>query len=356
MIIDTQVHILEKAHANDRGVRMHYTWHPMSAELLLDEMDYAGVDKCFFISYTAEDIWPDLGDAWNDPAANRITKEYFLDALPGNTDRLIWFTDHITPDRPGYLDRIREDLDAGAVGLKIFPAYRGHLPSDPGLRKVYEICAERDVPIIMAWERWNDPRLRACVSDYQEFLDLFEPVARDFPTVKFLLTHWGCFTWGDLWLQNFRPPFPLLDPFVRLLNRHEHLYTDIAAVTIFFGDEMAWTNGRMEGPEWEYPYANGLALLEGLVRGAGAERVMWGTDWPWTATSVARRSPVPGVRSSSRSPSSRRKATDGCPMAACVTTSITWPSSVRSAFRNWRRAGIDRNNARTVTCVPTGPP
>ncbi len=45
---------------------------------------------------------------------------------------------------------------------------------------------------------------------------------------------------------------------------------------------MAWTNGRMEGPEWEYPYANGLALLEGLIKGAGAERVMWGTDWPWT--------------------------------------------------------------------------
>ena len=267
MIIDTQVHILEKAHANDRGVRMHYTWHPMSAELLLDEMDYAGVDKCFFISYSAEDIWPDLGDAWDDPAANRITKQYFLDALEGNTDRLIWFTDHINPDRPGYLDRIRADLDAGAVGLKLFPAYTGHWPSDDGLRKVYELCAERDVPIIMAWERWNDPRLRACVSDYQEFLDLFEPVARDFPSVRFLLTHWGCFTWGDNWLANCRAPFPLLAPFVRLLNSHENLFTDIAAITIFFGDDMAWTNGRLKGPEWEYPYANGLACWRGWSRG-----------------------------------------------------------------------------------------
>ena len=283
MIIDTQVHILEKAHGVERSIRMHYTWHEMSAELLLDEMNYAGVDKCFLISYTAEDIWPDLGDTWNDPSVNRITKEYFTDAIAAaDHDRFIWFTDHINPDRPGYLDRIREDLDAGAVGLKIFPAYTGHWPSDPGLRKVYELCAERDVPIIMAWERWNDPRLRACVSDYEEFLGLFDPVARDFPTVKFLLTHWGCFTWGDQWLANCRPPFPSLGPFVALLNRHEHLYTDIAAITIFFGDEIAWTNGRLEGPEWEYPYANGLALLEGLVRGAGVERVMWGTDWPWT--------------------------------------------------------------------------
>ena len=254
MIIDTQVHILEKAHANDRGVRMHYTWHPMSAELLLDEMDYAGVDKCFFISYSAEDIWPDLGDAWDDPAANRITKQYFLDALEGNTDRLIWFTDHINPDRPGYLDRIRADLDAGAVGLKLFPAYTGHWPSDDGLRKVYELCAERDVPIIMAWERWNDPRLRACVSDYQEFLDLFEPVARDFPTVRFLLTHWGCFTWGDNWPGE-------LAPFVRLLNSHEHLYTDIAAITLLW-ERMA---GAYPVPQW--PRAAGGAG-QGRRRGA----------------------------------------------------------------------------------------
>ena len=129
---------------------------------------------------------------------------------------------------------------------------------------------------------WNDPRLRACVSDYQEFLDLFEPVARDFPSVRFLLTHWGCFTWGDNWLANCRAPFPLLAPFVRLLNSHENLFTDIAAITIFFGDDMAWNKCRLKGPEWEYPYANGLDLLEGLVKGAGAERVMWGTDWPWT--------------------------------------------------------------------------
>ena len=73
---------------------------------------------------------------------------------------------------------------------------------------------------------------------------------------------------------------------MQLHNRHDKLFTDIAAIRIFFGDEMAWTNGRcngrLKGPEWEYPYFNGLALLAGLVKGAGSERVMWGTDWPWT--------------------------------------------------------------------------
>ena len=80
MIIDTQVHILEKAHANDRGVRMHYTWHPMSAELLLDEMDYAGVDKCFFISYSAGGHLAGPGRRLGRSGGNRITKQYFLDA------------------------------------------------------------------------------------------------------------------------------------------------------------------------------------------------------------------------------------------------------------------------------------
>ena len=203
--------------------RMHYTWHPMSAELLLDEMDYAGVDKCFFISYSAEDIWPDLGDAWDDPAANRITKQYFLDALEGNTDRLIWFTDHINP-----IDR-GTSIASGRISMR-GPWGSSCSQPIPATGRPTTACARSTscVPSATCRSSWpgNAGTIRACAPAFRTIrssLDLFEPVARDFPSVRFLLTHWGCFTWGDNWLANCRAPFPLLAPFVRLLNSHENL-------------------------------------------------------------------------------------------------------------------------------------
>jgi len=38
---------------------------------------------------------------------------------------------------------------------------------------------------------------------------------------------------------------------------------------------------RMWDDGTEYPFANYQRRIETLVKGVGADRVMWGTDWPW---------------------------------------------------------------------------
>lgn len=256
MIIDTQVHIF-------RYVRMGRN-RSFTGDYLVSQMDLAGVDRAILISYEARDIMPDLKSADDID----VDKEYFISAWQKHPDRFVWFTDHIDPKVEGYMAAVERDVERGATGIKLFPAYVDVLPDDPRFLPLYEFCARRKLPIIMAFERWNDPRLGAYVRDYAEFLGHFEPIARDFPTVRFLLTHWGCTTWGEGREENQRPPYPRLKHLVDLMQKHDNLSTDLAAISFIFPGE--------------YPYPMALDFVKELVGRLGAERVMWGTDFPWS--------------------------------------------------------------------------
>jgi predicted TIM-barrel fold metal-dependent hydrolase len=250
MTIDVQVHIFRRA----MGVEP-----PPLAERLLEQMDAARVDKAILISYEGKDILPDLN---YDPNLIDVDTEYYRQAAARWPERLIWFCNSIDPSQP-YLEQVEYNLQRGAQGIKLFPAYIGTRPDDPRYDPLYELCRERNLPIIMAFERWNDPNLKACLHDYREFLGHFEGVASRYPEVQFLLTHWGCFSWGEQAEHHRQAPFPLLEPLGELLDRQANLSTDIAAIQFAFS-----------------PAAQ-AQLLQALVARLGAERVMYGTDWPW---------------------------------------------------------------------------
>lgn len=259
LIIDTQVHIFRRVGREP--------WRHYPAERLVSEMSTAGVDKAVLISYEGKDILPDLDVV----TSIDVDKAYFIQAYRRYPDRFIWFTDHVDPADRDYVKGVEEDVGKGAKGIKLFPAYVGTLPGDPRYDVLYRRCADLGLPIIMAWERWNDPRLKAYMKDYDQFLERFKPVAEKFENVDFLLTHWGCFNWLDRYLTHSKPPFPGLQSFIELLNTYDNLYTDIAAITFTFGGA--------NNEEWPYP--TGLEMLRRLIEGAGIRKVMWGTDWPW---------------------------------------------------------------------------
>jgi len=180
------------------------------------------------------------------------------------------------------MKEVEENIQRGAKGIKMFPAVSGYvpdvprrtgtLPSDTRYNVLYKKCGELGLPIIMAFEQWNDPTLAAYIGqDYDEFLRHFEPVAKKFENTQFLLTHWGCFNVGARAEKSSRPPFLGLESFVKLLNTYDNLYTDIAAITTMFA--------AYNDEDWPYPTA--LKMLEDQIKGAGIEKVMWGSDWPW---------------------------------------------------------------------------
>jgi len=252
MTIDVQTHLIQPCRMVQEGA---------GPEMLLEAMDAAEVDKAIIISYEGKDILPDTN---RDPTALGDTSvEDYYEARRAHPDRFIWFIDSIDPGDDDYLSRVERDLERGAQGIKMFPAYVETLPDDARYRRLYDLCRERRLPIIIAFEHWNNPEWGACVRDYRAFLSTFEPVARNYPDVSFLLTHWGCFSWGEQRKTHAEPPFPLLPIFVEFMKRYQYLLTDIAAHQFLFKP------------------ATSAALLEQLVEHLGAERVLYATDWPW---------------------------------------------------------------------------
>jgi uncharacterized protein len=85
----------------------------------------------------------------------------------------------------------RRQLDLGAVALKLHPVHGGFRLDDAALYPVYELCAERDVPVIVhtggsifpgSQPRAGDPRQAG-------------RIAADFPGLPFVLAHGGRGAW-----------------------------------------------------------------------------------------------------------------------------------------------------------------
>jgi hypothetical protein len=78
-------------------------------------------------------------------------------------------------------------LSLGAVAVKIHPVHGGFRPDDPALYPVYDLCAEREVPVIVhtgpSIFPGSDPEAGNPV--------LTARVAADYPTLPFVLAHGG---------------------------------------------------------------------------------------------------------------------------------------------------------------------
>ena len=259
MIVDTETHVLFRLwpiESNPEQSRVHhYTWHEHSGDLLVDEMDRAGVEKAFLISYDGEDIdaYLRLHDAGAEDCLGG--RKYTLQAVRKYPSRFLWFTTIKDPRRSNTLDRIRDDFAAGAVGVKIFPAYFP-LPVDcDEIRSVVRLCAEHDRRVMIAFEDARPPETPS-IAEYFAQLD---ELLRAFPSVRFQVNHAGCV---DPLLRTAEVVF-------RVATARDNLVLSTALLS------MTWDDGT------EYPFPNYLRRLERLNAEVGAEKLAWATDWPW---------------------------------------------------------------------------
>ncbi len=258
MIIDTETHIFyfaRPSRTTDNPLVNHYAWHEHSGDLLVAEMDNAGVDRTFLISYDAEDLRWDAehkGYAVEDFAGGR---KYTQLAFEAHRDRFWWFNTVRNPTTRDAVRQARDDFDDGASGLKLFPAYVESALDSPGLMKVFEVAAERSGKMLVSFETLRPPESLSL----PQYLEQLPTVLKAFPTVNFALFHTGC---AD-------PLTPAIEPVLRLVNEFENVYLS----TAFPGE--IWDDGT------EYPFANYQRRMEVLIKAVGSERVMWATDWPW---------------------------------------------------------------------------
>jgi membrane dipeptidase len=260
-VIDAHLHIMNTNHKlpdHLRPMPREYS----TLEKTLEAMDQGGISKAFLISYTSVDIARGITRKVPDPVKSLpvYSKEYMVDAWKKNPDRFWWFTDHIDPARPGYLDDLKRDFEAGASGAKILAAFHGFLPDHPGFMPVYEMCSELGKPVIVDGSFWyfnseKDPVRPIHESTHRQkqaetidgYLTTLETVFRGFPSLAISLAHAGTAAKESDDTAIFQ-----------VIREHPNAYCDIAAA-------------RGYSAEW----------LEKLVRAVGAKKVMYGTDWPY---------------------------------------------------------------------------
>jgi predicted TIM-barrel fold metal-dependent hydrolase len=133
--------------------------------------------------------------------------------------------------------------DRGARGIKIHPAAQRFLPDHPAMAPTYALCEELGLTVLSHSGRTREP------PDYADPF-AFAPVMEQHPNLHLLLAHLG----GASWLQvsEFAAAFP--------------------TVSFDLCEIIAWT-GSPGGPTADQ--------LGRLIREIGAERVLFGTDFPW---------------------------------------------------------------------------
>ncbi|MCL5985688.1 MAG: amidohydrolase [Actinobacteria bacterium] len=127
------------------------------------------------------------------------------------------------------------------VGIKMHPAWHSCFINDPKYNKLWEFASERNIVIIS--HTWNP----TVANPAQRFADplLFEEVLKKYPDLRIILAHGG--GRGEY-----------LYKVLELLDRHKNLFVDFAGDIFVPG------------------------LIEKYVKTVGSERILFGTDMPWT--------------------------------------------------------------------------
>ena len=287
MIIDSHCHIFDRSVP---GSEENFPLWPgnrsgAGAPDLIQQMDEAGIDKAFIISYTPVDVMAHY------PAEKRermlvvfqhyLSKDYFVRMWQQNPDRFVWFADSIDPRVPGYVERAAQDLDRGAGGLKLLPLFVDTEMGDPLWRPIFELLRERRKPCIidLSWWYahlpWFAPSVYQRFGSYQErgsytfYVEGFRRLLADFPEVKIQLAHYGTPRLQDTGDKSRAIHYDRLDEPIELVRAHPNLSFDLGAYQHVIGEDEP------------HPYQSALKIVEILVGALGAERIHWGTDWPY---------------------------------------------------------------------------
>lgn len=205
MVIDVHVHpgfydlICEDPQRVDERKKV-MGWDLMSLiplELIIRQMDYAGIDKYVLL---AQDLTTISGAAV-------ISNEEIERIVQMNPERFIGFAS-VDPHRNDALEVLDHAFgDIGMMGLKLHPSKQQFYPADPKLYPIYEKCIQYNKPILfhagMSWE----PNTLLKYSNPVNF----EEVAVEFPNLRLCLAHFG---------------FPWILETASLVLKYENMYAD----------------------------------------------------------------------------------------------------------------------------------
>ncbi len=226
------------------GMPAHMTDCAALAELVIGEFDAAGVAAGVVVQEY-------LDGPQNDyllDVSERYPGRFFVHALPD-----FFRADEVAAEAYGL-------FEAGFRGLKLCA---GHLLGKLNLddRRLFPI-----------WERMEAEGLVLAVdfSEGEHQVVEFEKVIADYPRLKVAIGHFGMPS-RDGWPGQLR------------LCRHENVYMECGGIIWLY---------RAEG----YPFAAAQGAIRKAIDEVGAEKLMWGSDWPRTMVDFTYRQSLDFVR------------------------------------------------------------
>jgi len=134
------------------------------------------------------------------------------------------------------------------VGIKIYCGYEPYFPSDQRYQRIYELCTELNVPVMM---HCGDTFARKAKLKYAHPLNVDE-VAAENPDLKIIICHLG-----NPWILDCQ----------EVLYKNQNVYADIS--------------GLFLGPPNQY-YERKLVekIKELLSYTSSPHHLLFGTDWP----------------------------------------------------------------------------
>jgi predicted TIM-barrel fold metal-dependent hydrolase len=261
-VVDTETHVFLRAWPLETSPQSSpvdpYTRTDHSGALLVAEMDRAGVDAAILIGYDGYDFVDFMRRFGSVPAdfmGGRGYTRAWAERYPG---RLHYVTTLEHPRDPNYLGALEAELDAGAVGVKIFPAYLRLEADAPEIRAAFDLVRERARAAVFGFEDTLPPRTPPLRRLYEGIGRL----AADYPDVPIQLNHGGN-----------------ADPFgddVRVLFEVAAAHpTVLVSTSVLGGVLMEWSD------EWRYPFPEYLRRLAVYAEGVPPGQLAWATDWPW---------------------------------------------------------------------------
>jgi predicted TIM-barrel fold metal-dependent hydrolase len=200
-----------------------------SLDQLLSSMDAAGVDRAVL-----------LGWYWENHGSCAAQNRFYADCLRAHPDRLSAFAAVNPAAGEAALAEIQRASDEGFAGLgELSPHSQRIAPDDPRWRAVVALAGKLRLPVNL---HVTDPspatgnypgRVETPLADFVALADAF-------PGSDFILAHWG----GAWWRHGVRMP--------------ANVWFDTAASPLLYAPTV---------------FAEGVAAC-------GADRVLWGTDYP----------------------------------------------------------------------------
>ncbi len=263
-IIDMHTHLLRRVRpplSRDLDMRAnpltsHYTWHEHNGDLLVQEMNVAGVSQALVKTYEAADLAIALRRFGMDPADFETGEDYMLPWIRKYPDRFLWAA-VFNPTRADMMSEWKRRIEGDELKAVVFrpPFFPRNPINDSTHRELLEWCSANGKPVMMTFEGIVPPE----TPDQAQYLAWFGDVVDAFPRIRFALLHMG---FDELAQLARVPMFRLVND---LNERHRNVWFETALHV-----------------DYTYPYRGYLEKVEMLYQAVGRDRIMWSTDWPWT--------------------------------------------------------------------------